>query len=219
MTPDERLAVVVLAGGRSRRMGSDKALLALPDGRSALQAVLAAARTVAGQVLLSVDTPEHAESLRAVLDAPAEVVLDRDPGDGPLAALGQALRVVTAPAVLLLAVDMPLVTPELLHGIHQAWLDGQADGVQVAAPVVQGIVQPMPACYASTLAAAVHQLVQAGRRSLRSLFDSPSIRLHTLDEAALRRFDPDLLGLARADTPEAWDELCARAKRSSLGLA
>jgi molybdopterin-guanine dinucleotide biosynthesis protein A len=113
---------------------------------------------------------------------------------------------------------MPLVSPALLQGLHRSWLEGETGSVDVVAPIVQGIVQPMPACYASRLGAVADQLVQAGRRSLRSLFEAPAVGVRTLDEAALRRFDPDLLGLVRADTPEAWAELRDRAAHAKLAL-
>ena len=115
------MAAVVLAGGASRRMGREKALLTLPDGRTCLQAVLEAAGTVAEPVLLAVDSAEHGDRLRALHPAPAlQVVVDAIQGVGPLVALAGAMRAVTAPALLALAVDTPLLRPALLR--HCAWL-------------------------------------------------------------------------------------------------
>ncbi|MGH2345632.1 MAG: NTP transferase domain-containing protein, partial [Chloroflexota bacterium] len=87
------LVVAVLAGGASRRMGSDKALLRLPDGRTACTAVLETARQVTERVILLVDTEQHGEQLLRTLTPPLpEVLLDEMPGAGPLGALDGALR-------------------------------------------------------------------------------------------------------------------------------
>src|SRR5579875_2888793 len=100
---NESLAAVVLTGGRSRRMGQEKALLRLPDGRTCLEAVLEAARAVAHPVFLGVDTAEHGQRLCALLPEPLpELVVDVLPDGGPLAALSAALCAAAPRAVLAL---------------------------------------------------------------------------------------------------------------------
>ncbi len=215
MSQAPRLTAVILAGGGSKRMGSDKALLRLPDGRSTLEVVLETARSAASQVVLAVDSRAHADTLCTAIGERPEIVLDPSPGEGPLMALAAALKTASSSAVLLLAVDMPLVSAAAIRALHGTWLEHQTFGVHVVAPLTGGIVQPMPACYAVTLSGIVDQLLEVGRRSLWALLHAPAVHVHTIDEAAIRRFDPDLLSTARADTPEAWDELCARARRLS----
>ncbi len=194
-------------------MGSDKALLRLPDGRTAVEAVAAAARPAASRLLLAVDSPAHADALRAAMREPLELLLDPLPGEGPLITLAAALSRAAGPAVVLLAVDMPLVSSALIRALHETWIAEDGAGMHVVAPFVDGIVQPMPACYASALSGTADRLIRAGERSLRALLQAPAVRLCTLDEAALRRADPDLASMARADTPEAWERICARAGR------
>src|SRR5579871_90786 len=110
------VAVVVLAGGASRRMGREKALLTLPDGRIALQAVVEAARAVADIVLLAVRSRADGDRLVATLPSPPpDLLIDQTPGAGPLHALAGALADAPAPLLLALAVDTPLVRPELLR--------------------------------------------------------------------------------------------------------
>ena len=166
--------VVVLAGGTSRRMGQDKALLRLPDGRSTLEAVTSVARQVAGRVLLSVESLEHGAQLYGSLSWRPTLIVDRTPDAGPLAALAGSLRAATTPAVLVLAVDAPLIVPEVLRILHRKWLeDGQVTS-GITAPLVGGVVQPMPACYAAQLASLADALLAAGARSMHALAQSSS---------------------------------------------
>jgi len=197
------VAAVVLAGGRSSRMGRDKALLTLPDGRTALGAILDAASAVASPVFLAVDTGEHLALLRpALAGREPRLLLDDRPGSGPLAALTRAIGASTAPVLLALAVDMPLVRPELLRLLIERLLAGLDSGDLAVVPRVGGVEQPLCTAYAATLAPRAEAALAIGRRDLRALFVGPGIRF--LDEPDLRHADPDLRSFASANTPEEW---------------
>ena len=197
------VAAVVLAGGRSSRMGRDKAPLTLPDGRTALGAVLDAASAVASPVLLAVDTAMHAALLQpAIGDRDVRLLLDEQPGSGPLAALARAMGASAAPLLLALAVDMPLVRPELLRLLADRLIADLDRGGLAVVPRVGGVEQPLCAAYAATLAPRVEAALATGRRDLRALFVGPGIRF--LDEPDLRHADSDLRSFASANTPEEW---------------
>lgn len=205
------VAAVVLAGGASRRMGREKALLTLPDGRTMLEATLGAARAVAAPVWLAVDTAEHGERLRRAIPGPVPpLLLDNSPGAGPLASLAGALAAAPTAALLALAVDTPLVRPTLLRALLDV-LEGEEGILDIALPVVGGVEQPFPACYSSRLAGLAGRLLEAGERGPRALLSAPGVRVRRLDEAALRMSDPDLRSFASANTPEEWARLLALA--------
>ena len=216
MNRDELPAAVIVAGGGSRRMGRDKALLRLPDGKTTLGSVVAVAKGVASPVFLSVDTLEHADRLGAGDLGGVELLIDRQPGAGPLLALAGALHVVTAPALLLLPVDMPLLTPAVLQLLFDTWRDASVGQIAVAAPQIGGVTYPLPACYGSDLSGVVDELVSTGRRALRAVLEHPAVRLRLLPEPSLRRADPTLRSLAAANTPAEWADLCA-AEAPGLG--
>ncbi|HZB58992.1 MAG TPA: NTP transferase domain-containing protein, partial [Actinomycetota bacterium] len=98
-------AAAVLAGGASRRMGRDKATLAVGGVELASLALAAAARVAHPVVLVA---PEGHPARRVAAPAVA------DPGLGPLAALAAALDALTAEHVLVLAGDHPGLRVELL---------------------------------------------------------------------------------------------------------
>jgi len=116
---------VVLAGGQSRRMGRDKALLRLDDGRTLLERTVRVLRTVGlDDVVLSVSSPERALALREAAPSVAAlpVVADDAPGRGPLGGLAAALRARPGHAVLLVACDLPHLDGHALRLVVDAYL-------------------------------------------------------------------------------------------------
>ena len=203
-----RAAAVVLAGGASRRMGSDKALLRLPDGRAVVAAVLETARAVTRRVFLSCDTAEHAAQLLAALpDAPPPVLLDTTPGEGPLAALARALAEIETGPLLALPVDAPLVRSALLYAMLDTHI---ATGALAVVARIGERVQPLPALYDAVLAGAARAALAGGRRDLRALIEAAGERVCWFDEADARAHDPALLSFARCNTPDEWHALLER---------
>ncbi len=107
-----RLSVVVLAGGRSRRMGRDKAALPVAGHGSLLGRQLAlAAALQPRERLLSHRRDQH-------LAAPGDVRrIHDDGGAGPLGGVAAALGAMRGDALLVLAVDLPALQPDLLRRI------------------------------------------------------------------------------------------------------
>jgi molybdopterin-guanine dinucleotide biosynthesis protein A len=205
-------AILILAGGASSRMGSDKALLRLPDGRTCLQTLLDMAGTVTGEILLGVDTQLHADRvLRDCAEPLPAVLLDQQPGRGPLAVLTRALRVARAPAVLALAVDMPLISASLLHALHTALLGTKGTSYDAAVPLIDGVPQPLCACYATRLAPTAEALLRAGQRGPRALLATAGVSVRWVAESELCHVEPGLRSFLSANTPEQWTRLLARA--------
>src|SRR3984885_5429439 len=99
----------VLAGGRSTRMGQDKALLQLA-GRSLVDVALDKLRVI------GVNAPRIAAA-RSDLSSHAPVVPDLHPGCGPLSGIEAALEATTCPLNLFLPVDMPLLPAQFTRGV------------------------------------------------------------------------------------------------------
>jgi molybdopterin-guanine dinucleotide biosynthesis protein A len=99
-----RCSAVLLAGGKSTRMGRDKALLEI-DGEPLWRRQLATLRRLAPEQLM-VSGPPRGEG---------ETIADRIPNAGPLAGVSAALQKCTAPLLVVLAVDLPAMTTEFLQ--------------------------------------------------------------------------------------------------------
>lgn len=149
---------VVLCGGGSRRMGGgDKT--ALPLGETTLLDRVLAAAAGAGQTIV-------VGSARATT-RPVRWTREQPPGGGPAAALSCGLSLVTAPLVVVLAGDLPFVTPGTVSRLLAA---ARPDGVVMVDDA--GRLQWLLSCWPSELLRAVLLGDQAGRslhEQLRSL--------------------------------------------------
>ncbi len=182
----EKTAGVVLAGGRSSRMGSPKAALDWHGSTLLRRTVSVVARSVTGPVVV-VRAPGQ-----QLPDLPPEVEVASDPreGLGPLQgiAVGLAALVDRADAAFVCSTDLPFLHPAFVGAV----LGALAPGVDVALPVARGYPQPLAAAYRTSLAPVVASLVEADRLRPAFLFDQ--CRVVRLDDAALRA-DPFVAAL------------------------
>jgi molybdenum cofactor guanylyltransferase len=183
-------AGIVLAGGRSSRMGSPKAALDW-HGSTLLRRVTGIlARSVGGPVIV-VSAP--GQELPA-LDGAVEVVADEREGRGPLQGLAAGLAAVgdRAEVAYVSSTDVPLLHPAFVRRVVGA-LDHQVD---VVLPEVGGYRQPLSAAYRVDLLSAINDLIEADRMRPAFLFERSRV-LHLGDaellrDGALARLDPAL---------------------------
>jgi molybdopterin-guanine dinucleotide biosynthesis protein A len=179
-------AGIVLAGGRSSRMGTSKAALEW-HGSTLLRRVTGIlARVVDGPVVVA-RAPGQA---LPELPPGVEVVEDEIEGRGPLQGLAGALAAVAdrATVAYVSSTDVPLLHPRFVRRV----LDAVDEETDVALPEVGGFPQPLAAAYRTGLLALVERLVAEDR--LRPAFLFEACRVRRLDEAALLE-DPALAAL------------------------
>ncbi len=188
---------VVLAGGRSRRMGTDKALIEV-DGVSLLERMVKTLERHFARVHISID-PSRPYPTAAVPGIP-----DARPGAGPLEGVRAALDRLRAPA-LFAAVDLPHVSRELVIAL---WREGTLPGRRGAVPRWAGGLEPAFAVYGPRLLDDLEALLARGPGGLREIADLPGVAVLDLEDAEVRRRvfpggAPDLRALFRnLNTPE-----------------
>jgi len=182
----EGCTAIIMAGGDSRRMGTDKASLLL-DGQTLLQSVIATMQQLFPQVIVSVRQP------RAGIDLPQ--VCDELPNGGPLAGLVASLGKITTPWAFMVACDMPFVVPEVVELLAGYRLQHQA-----VVPVVHGHPQPLAAFYAASCLAPLRASLAAQQRGLRDVIKQLDVRY--VDEAEMLEADPHLRSFFDLDTPQ-----------------
>jgi len=159
--PDFSTTGLILAGGRSRRFGADKARHPVRD-QPMIEHVYAALAAVAGEVYVSVRALEEGDGF------PATALPDRLPDAGPLGGLHAGLHAARTPWLLVVACDLPFITPEALERL----LEARDKAVQaVVAENEQGRLQPLCACYRVSILPVVEARLQAGRRAMHGLLD------------------------------------------------
>ena len=173
---------VVLAGGRSTRMGRDKATLTLPEGGTLLaHAVRKLQAAGVHEVIVSVRAGQTCglAGTREVADLAAD--------SGPLAGVAASLEAAGASRVVVLAVDLPDMTPEYLRGLLAA-----ATNDCGVVPVHGGFLEPLAAVYPRCSARVARAALVAGRFSMhawvRELAAGGLVRLQPVDDAHLPLF-------------------------------
>ena len=153
------LTAFILAGGRSTRMGTDKAFVLL-DGRTLLARALDLARSLTTDVYIVGDPAKFASF--------APIVEDQFPGCGPLAGIHAALRSSQTDLNLILAIDTPFLTPALLEYIVGRAHD--SNSAMVTVPRTAQGWQPLCAVYRRDFASIAETALRAGRYKIDALF-------------------------------------------------
>ena len=189
----------VLAGGKSERMGQDKATMRLASGRTLLENALAVAGAVAGQVGI-VGAPQKYASYAWA----GELVEDVFPGRGPLGGIHAALAASTTEWNVFLAVDLPGVTAALLEWILKMARESAA---QVTVASVGGGLQPLCGVYRKSFRERAEKALEEGHNKVDASFDRGSLRILAEEEVRAAGFLPEMF--VNVNTPEEFQKLAA----------
>ena len=171
MTGVTRITAFVLAGGKSSRMGRDKAFL--PWGEETL---LAHALKLAGSVGASVHIVGDANKFASYGSVVEDVYRDR----GPLGGIHGALSSSVTELNLLLAIDLPLVEPPFLQYLASK---ARESGATVTVPRAGNGWQPLCAVYRREFVAIAGQFLLAGKNKIDPLF--AMVKTRVLEEQEL----------------------------------
>lgn len=193
------VGAIVLAGGRSQRMGTDKALVSVA-GCTLIERVVTAVSSVSSRTIIVAAT---ADSYRI---NGAETIADLYPGKGPvggictgLSSLGEGLHIVVA-------CDMPGVQPEVLRLMLNSAQPG--DDAIVVGCIEDQTTEPLCAIYRHSALLPLTEFMSSDRRSVRAALGSLNVRY--LDWVAVREVDPEGLCFLNINSKEDLAELEAR---------
>jgi molybdopterin-guanine dinucleotide biosynthesis protein A len=181
------LAGAILAGGLSRRLGRDKALVRF-GGRTLLDATVATLLPLCQELVIVSNSPlAHAHPA-------ARLVGDLFPGKGSLGGIYSGLSVVTCDRCLVVACDMPFLNAGLLA--YMATLAADAD---VVIPRHGDHVEPMHAIYAKACLPHMKALLDANNLKIIDFF--PHVRVRYVEGEEISRRDPSLRSFMNINTP------------------
>jgi molybdenum cofactor guanylyltransferase len=190
---------IILAGGRSRRMGQNKALLPHPGDQSItfVENLVSILTNLCLEVLIVAQDEGHTTGYTL---PGVRLVFDQVPDHGPLMGLYSGLSAMTTQRGLVVAVDMPFVQPALL-----AFLLAQPLSEAMLVPLVNDVPQVLLALYPRSIIPFIEERIDQGRRDPRSLLEIAPVQY--IQEEQLRRIDPHLRSFINVNTPEELGEI------------
>ena len=195
-TPKGKIAGVtgvILAGGASSRMGSNKALLPHKGGRF-IESIYRELCDIFPEVILVTNTPEQYAFL------PCRKVPDLFEGMGALAGIHAGLAQSSNPAVFTVACDMPHLDPWLIRHIAN-----RGTGCDVVLPRSPFGFEPLHALYREGCLPVMEECLNKGQRRIVSIL--PQLRVREIAADEIARFDPSFDSFSNINTPQEYYDL------------
>ncbi|GFO57686.1 molybdenum cofactor guanylyltransferase [Geomonas silvestris] len=192
---------VILAGGASSRMGSNKALLPHKGGRF-IESIYRELTEIFPEVILVTNTPEQYDFL------PCRKVADIYQGMGALAGIHAGLAQAGNPAVFTVACDMPHLDPWLIRHIANRGM-----GCDLVLPKSNYGFEPLHALYRKGCLPVMEECLENGQRRIVSILPKLRVREIAADEVA--RFDPAFDSFSNINTPQEYYDLRNATKAQS----
>jgi molybdopterin-guanine dinucleotide biosynthesis protein A len=181
---------IILAGGRSLRLGYDK-ILETVGSRSLLEIVVDSITSLCGDIIIvtaegrSISPPGHHPGMQIVTDIYA--------GKGPLGGIYTGLHISNTYCNLVVAADMPFLNRELLHYMIEL-----IDGYDIVTPRVEGKVEPLHSVYTRDCLKVIEQMFERDELGVHKLLPLVNARYVEVDEIV--RFDPEQLSFFNVNT-------------------
>lgn len=174
------ISAIILAGGKSSRMGTDKALLPL-EGIPVIEGIISELEGVAPGIRILI-AAGNKESYRYL---GKDIVSDQFPSAGPLAGLHAGLSVSHTVWNLAVACDMPFANTGMFLALAKKAIEMESgpQGIEAVVPKIGGQIQPLLAAYRCSVLPGLEHELQEGR--LKMTMWSGSLRTEYVDEAVL----------------------------------
>ncbi|MCM0082982.1 molybdenum cofactor guanylyltransferase [Geomonas sp. Red32] len=180
------VTAVILAGGQSRRMGSNKAVLPY-GGVPLIERIYRQVSELCAETVVVTNTPELYPFL------PCPKVKDVYPGMGPLAGIHAALSQSRTRYILTVACDMPWISPALFRA-----LAAEPGGWDVVIPEGDHGMEPLHALYSRDCLPAIESMLKQERRRVVSFFDQVRVKVFPMEQTV--QHDPSLRAFRNINT-------------------
>ena len=193
------LTGAILAGGKSLRYGSNKAL-EMFEGRSLIEHAVRSLVGVCDPILVV------ANDLAPYLHVRATLLQDMVREQGPLGGIYTALLFSPHDWVFTKATDMPFLAPELVR-----MMEALRGGCEAVVPLLNDRTEPLVALYSNRCLPSIAAALEQGEKKVTSFYRKVKVR--ELPEKAWRKVDPEGLSFKNINTPENLHELLEAVKR------
>lgn len=183
---------VVLAGGKSRRLGRDKAVEPI-GGQPLIQRVLDRLEQVTKDAVVVVNDASRADELP--LPDSVSTAVDLFPDGGSLGGIYTGLSAAETEWAVAVACDMPFLNVALLEHIL-----AQREGADVVVPVLEGRPEPTHAAYSKVCLPHMERRLRANDLKIARFFDE--VRVGYVEQLEVERFDPEHLSFFNVNTEQ-----------------
>ena len=185
-----KLSVAIVAGGKSTRMGRDKAFVKLA-GKPLIQHVIERSHNLGqSETILITNQPERYRHLGLAM------FRDVCPNKGSLGGVYTALTCANNPHTLVIACDMPFIKTELLRFM----IAQISDAIDIVVPRVDGYPQGLHAIYSQACLMPIREQLDANRLKIIRFYGQ--VRVRYLDEADYAPYDEDCQSFTNLNTPK-----------------
>ena len=188
--PYPDITALILAGGASTRMGSDKAFLDY-GGTPLIARVHAVLAPLFAEVLIAAGTETPGRG-----PFPARAIYDATPGLGPLGGLVSGLKAATTPWLFMVACDMPNLDSSVIARV----VSERGPGILAVVPESAGGLESCHALYARAALPIIEAAMAEGERAPHRLFRRLAARI--VAKAEIAKLDPPVRSLANLNTPD-----------------
>ena len=188
------MTAIILAGGKSQRMGSNKAFLKYGNTTFIEHQVMMLSK-IFDEIILSANDANAYTSLKL------PIVSDIMPGKGPLSGICAGLKRAASSHAFVIACDMPFVDEKLIH-----YLRSQINGYDVVVPKSSRGLEPMHAFYSKNCIQPMYRCLEEGRLRVVDFF--PEVKVKIVDEKEFAGLDASIKSLINLNTPDEFKNYC-----------
>ena len=186
----ENISGVLIAGGRSRRMGQDKRFMRV-GGTSVFERTLSVLRSTFAENIVVLAEPIEMLDVQS-----CPVVYDLIPNSGSLGGLYTGLMSASRQRVFAVACDMPFLDPEVIR-----FMLSQDEAADVIVASLGARFQPMHAAYSKRCVPFLQAMAQRNELKIQNLFHQSALRIAILTEDLFRAVGGGLRSFQNINTP------------------
>ena len=187
-----QLSSIILAGGQSRRYGSNKAIAEL-NGKAVISLICNVMRPLVNELIVVVASYEQAKTLP--LDSHVKLVIDQYPNCGPLGGIYSGLSKAKNQWSFVSACDMPFLNPNLITDMAEL-----REGYDIIAPIIDDRAEPVHAMYHQACLPSISKQLNSGELKITRFYDEMNVKEVNTD--FIDKIDPDRWSFFNINTPE-----------------
>jgi len=186
------ISCIILAGGKSTRLGSNKVTATL-NSQTLLERAIANLAGYGDEILVVTAYSKTDDKTRQL--AGIKIIQDILPDKGPLAGIYSGLMASNSPLNLVIACDMPFINRPLLE-----YMRAQAEGYEAVVPRLAQRPEPLHAIYSKSAGEKALGLINEGKFAVSDLL--ACLKTRYIEEAEINRFDPEHRSFFNINRPE-----------------